>query len=225
MNAFSFWWRHAAVSSERRTVSFFWHPHRLLLQLLPPLLQPTPPPPPHLCLPPLTCCSVLQYRRRLSAMWEFLLIVAHSWISVLVRMNPSSLFIHSKHTSGRKQKVSLCAALRIKGSSTPLYLAAELLRPWRTSEKLQLLLLFHQDLGKEKKNVCCLWKKETLRHDFHLIINAEDEEPLPVIRPSVKKVWTAPSRHLSCSVTWTLTVNSCCIYYLVSERSGTTGNL
>lgn len=27
---------------------------------------------------------------------------------------------------------------------------------------------------------------------FHLIINVEDEEPFPVIHPSLKKVWTAP---------------------------------
>lgn len=115
-------------------------------------------------------------------------------------------FIYSKHKSGRRQKShSICGAFRIRTA------LLRFIFQWSCSKlagnvKKNYFCCFHSEIPR-------LWKRKRFDEIFRSIISEEDKEPFPVIPPSVKKGLN------STFVTWTLTLNSCFIYRLVSDRS------
>lgn len=221
MNPFPLWWRHTAVSAadakenSRPPLNCCWHPHQLLLRLLPLLCF-------ILRLHLLTSSSLLSHVAQCSDIgWglrpcgNFFLAVAHGWMWVSVRAFVSAACIRAALSeAGWRQKldqtVQPWGCKKLYSPSLASGVAQTLQKEWETanfaafvdpSEDVELMSL---SSVKKKK----LW--------WHLlmIITAEDPEPFPVIQPSVKKVRTGPTRHLSCSVTRTLTLNSCCIHHL-----------
>ena len=225
MNTFPLWWRHTAADAKansRPRLNCCWHPHRLLLRLL--LL---------LCfillLHLLTLSSLLLHVAQCSVQDEASSHVGISpnsgsrlksacWWGRAVCIGTALSEAANRSLVGSKKCFSPCS-LEDWRSFTHLSLPVELLKLCRKSEELQILplsmillnLSSSQDYLQSKRSWVLL-----------LISSSEDQEPFPVIHPSMKKVWTGPTRHLNCSVTWTLTLNSCCIHHL-RKRSDCSG--